>query len=140
MKTTIDVEDFLSESEMKHIAREVFENRLNQKMQEKGDIERIITNSAYSVVWSAIEDSFDEDAVVKLSDKVKELLSDMELFNVFQKPTAWDRSSNYPYDVLVQSVKDNKNLLDNVIQEGMMSLTKKQKSELALEVAKHSLK
>ena len=135
--TTINITDYLSEAEMKQIAKEKFEEVIHQKT--RNDLERIITNSAYSVVWEAVEKSFEEDAVLMLQIKVKELLEGMTLFQIFQKPTAWDGKSNYPYDTLVNSVKDNKELLDKIVQEGMMALTKKQKSELALEVAKHSL-
>ena len=80
----INIEEYLTEEEMKEIAQQEFRKCISH--QSKESLERIINNSAYQVVWSAVDESLDGEAIGILKEKVIEIIGDMSAFNVFATP------------------------------------------------------
>ena len=131
------IEDYISEDEKYQIAKDIFTEQC--RLRSKEDFERIINNSAYSVVWQAVDECFDEDAQQMLRDKVVAIIDRMTYFNVFSVPNAWDRQENMAYGVLMQSVRDNKDKIDAMIEFGVDNLTRKQKAEIAYQATMNTL-
>ena len=65
---TIEIMDYLSESEMKDIAAQVFKERCQDKYNK--DHERIISNSAYEIVVKIIKNHYPENIEDLVSKKV----------------------------------------------------------------------
>lgn len=130
----INIDDYITEEEKRQIAIDTFTAQCRKHTDE--DFERIISNSAYAVVWKAVDECLDDKATEILREKVVGLIKDMTIFQVFSKPNAWDRVENQAYGVLMDSVRKNKPLLDNAIEFGVNNLTRKQKADLAYDAAK----
>lgn len=129
---TFNIEDILSKDEIKEIARDEVRNRIRNCSD--NDLERIITNSAYHVIWQAVEEVYDGEAEAVLREKTVAVLEDVSNFNVFSKPNAWDRTAGSPYETLCKVVLENKDLLDSQVKKGVNKLSQKDLKEIAKEV------
>jgi len=133
----INIDNYLTEEEKVEIAREAFREHCVKRSQQ--DFERIITNSAYHVIWEAVEESFDGDLEEVLKKKVYQIIEDMDNFNVFRTPNVWDRIPNTPFHILLETVKDNKDLIDTKVKQAVGSLTKKDMKEVALKLIEQKM-
>lgn len=134
----MNIESYITQEEMKEIAVQEFRGRIRELSQ--SDLERVVNNSAYQVVWSAVDECMDDKAKGILKEKVLNIINDMTFFNVFSKPNAWDRQDQQAYGVIMQTIKDNKDLIDKTVKEGLSGLTKKQKTDISYQAAIESLK
>ena len=57
----MDFSKYLTEDEMRDIAEQEFRDMVRNKSSK--DLERIISNSAYQVVWKAVDESLDNEAI-----------------------------------------------------------------------------
>lgn len=133
----MDFSKYLTEDEMRDIAVQEFRDFVRNKSSK--DLERIISNSAYQVVWKAVDESLDNEAMSILKQKVEDIIGDMSEFTVFSKPNAWDRKENTAYGILVQTVRDNSDVLDIKVKEQINTLSKTQISKIVAEVMKEKL-
>ena len=133
----MDFSKYLSEDEMHEIAKQEFRDVIRRKSIK--DLERIISNSAYQVIWSAVDESLDNQAIDQLKQKVIAIISDMSEFNVFSKPNAWDRLENNAYGILLQTVRDNTEVLDKKVKDQINTLSKTQISKIVAEVMKEKV-
>lgn len=133
----MDFSKYLTQDEMKDIAEQEFREVIRNKSNK--DLERIISNSAYQVVWKAVDESLDNEAINILKQKVLDIISDMTEFNVFCKPNAWDRKENMAHEILVQTVRDNHSLIEQKVVDQMNTLSKTQIAKIASEIMKEKL-
>ena len=75
------IEDYLSEDEMDRISHEVWENILMQKMCNRNDAERILTNAAYEVVGKFVEKNLHIDLDKYITERVVKILQDDNSLN-----------------------------------------------------------
>lgn len=133
----INITDYISEDELKRIATEEFRDHIRKQSRES--LERVINNAAYAVVWEAVDECMDGDAVSVLKSKVLSIIDDMTSFNVFATPNAWDRKENMAHNLLVEAVRDNHSLLEQRVVEQMGTLSKTQIAKIASEIMKEKL-
>jgi hypothetical protein len=133
---TINIDDYLSEEEKHRIAKEVFTEQCRKRSAD--DFERIITNSAYHVVWDSMDEFCDESVIEKLRNKVRSIIDTLSVFSIFREPNAWDRKENTPYSVLLDSVRENKPLLDDKVKAAMSKLSTKDAKQIAIKAFQDS--
>ena len=134
----INLEDYLSDEEKKEIARAAFMDECRKKS--ANDFERIITNSAYNVVWESMDEFCDKSVIAKLKNKVRSIIEDLSEFNVFRKPDAWGRDANGPYEILVKCVQENKPLLSQKVQKAINQMPNKEMRPVVIEAMKRVIK
>ena len=137
MNLEINVLDYLSDEEIKDIIKDEIRSRIREFSE--NDIERIVCNTAYKVVWQAVDDVYDNNTQEMLRDKVVEQINEFSNFNLFRVPDAWQNTANAPYTTLCDVVKDNKELLDMKVKEGVSKLTKTDMKNVALELVKQKM-
>ena len=137
MKINVNINDYLSNDEIKEVIKGELREIIRRRS--SNDIERIITNSAYDVVWSAVDEAFDGESLSILKDKVIGVIGEMSSFTVFRKPDAWNRAENTPYSELMKVVKSNSHLLENAVVDQMKTLSKTQISKIVADVMKEKL-
>lgn len=133
----MDFSKYLTEDEMREIAEQEFRSVIRNKANK--DLERIINNSAYSVIWKAVDESLNNEAINILKQKVVDIINNMSEFTVFSKPNAWDRQENTAYGILMQTVRDNSNVLDIKVKDQINALSKTQISKIVTEVMKEKV-
>jgi transcription termination factor NusB len=134
---TINLEDYLSEDDKIAIAKDAFREHCAKMVQK--DFERIITNSAYHVIWEAVAEQFDGDLEETLKSNVYDIINDMSAFTVFRTHNAWNRTANTPFETLCNSVKANKDLLDAKVKQAIGNLTKKDMKDVALKLVEQKV-
>ena len=133
----INITDYISEDDMKRIATEEFRNQIRK--QSRGSLERVINNAAYAVVWEAVDECMDGEAVSILKSKVLNIIDDLTSFNVFATPNAWERKENMAHNLLVNAVRDNYSPLEQRVVVQMDTLSKTQIAKIASEIMKEKL-
>jgi hypothetical protein len=135
---TINIDDYLSEEEKHRIAKEVFTEQCRKRSAD--DFERIITNSAYHVVWDSMDEFCDKSVMAKLRNKVRSIIDDLTAFNIFRQPDAWHGRENTPYAVLLESVRENTPLLNEKVKAAMSKLSTKDAKQIAIKAFEDSFK
>ena len=103
---TLNVDDFLSESEKKQIVSDAFRAEASRKSAE--DFERIISNSAYHLVSAAVDAHFDGKMVEVLKASTIKVIENLSTHTVFSPPNAWDRAASKGFEHLQSSLDDLK--------------------------------
>ena len=137
MNLEINVSDYLSDEEIKDIVKDEIRSRIREFS--KNDIERIVCNSAYEVVWQAVDNVYDNSTQEMLRDKVVDQINEFSNFNLFRVPDVWQKTANMPYTTLCEVVKDNRELLDMKVKESVSKLTKADMKSVALELVKQKM-
>lgn len=70
------LEDYLSQDQMREIAEECFANAVRQMVPREADIDRVLTNSAYSLAAKVVEETHHIDLERVLTEKVAKILLD----------------------------------------------------------------
>lgn len=103
MELKINIEDYLD----KEIVKEIFESIVKETIREnyKDYIEEVVFNLSYRYVWKVFDKLHNSDLEETVKSKIKEIT---DQFN----PT-----NSIAQDMLEQSIKDNKPLIDVKIKE-----------------------
>ena len=121
METTINIEDYLSEEEIKEICKDSVRCAILRQYgnTKEADIDRLVTNLSYEYVFRAVTDAFGEDAKQKIQDTVAKLLKkdDTIRYLMFRRADAWDRSEAPGLTILNNAIKDNEELIRNRVKE-----------------------
>lgn len=116
----IKLEDYLSEKEIRDTLQQALRDKCKTYLD--SNFERMISNAAYHVVWSSVDEVIDGTFKQQLEDNVKKQMSNFSEFNLFRKPDAWDREPNNAYKLLMESVHNNKHLIDERVREVIKGL------------------
>ena len=116
----IKLEDYLSEEEIKDTLRQALRDKCESYID--GNFERVVSNAAYHVVWESVDEVIDGTFRQQLEENVQNIMKNFSEFNLFKKPDAWDREPNSAYKLLMDSVNNNKHLIDERVQEVVKGL------------------
>lgn len=106
--TGIDFGEYLSEQEQKDIATEVLRERLTEYLKGGSDVDRIIGNVAYHVVWAALAE-VDIDVDV-LAEKTATVVRNLSAYTVFH-PASYGQPASTAYTLLEKAVYENKDMI-----------------------------
>ncbi|WNO47211.1 hypothetical protein [Vibrio phage vB_VibM_10AMN] len=116
----INIEDYLTEEEIKDTLRQALRDKFDNYLE--SNWERVCNNSAYHCVWESVDEVIDGTFKQQLEDNVQKVMKNFNEFNLFRKPDAWDREPNSAYKLLMESVQNNKHLIDERVQEVIKAL------------------
>lgn len=125
----IRFEDYLSEDEQKEIIKDVFREKVTK------DAERILSNTAYSCVFSAVDEIMDGKAKAMISEKAIEIINDLTSFTVFHPKDAWGNPPSEAWNILMQACRENKPLIQERLKEVISNLDEDQFRETIKEEA-----
>lgn len=132
MEIKINIEDFFSADEIKNECRYMLRKVIYDKYEHESDIDRLITNLGYEFIFKAITETINEDAEIKIKNKVIELLKDD--FNIkcelFRKRDAWERSESVGLTILNNAIKENESLIKEKVQQTIKDYNFGDKEEL----------
>lgn len=119
----INIDDYITEEEKKLIAKEAFKEACWLKFKNENEVQRIIENSAYGIVYKMVDETFDKNLTTVLTDKVQHLILNMQQYNLFRKPDVWSREPNSAYQILERALLDNKELIESQVKEHLPEAT-----------------
>lgn len=115
----IDIKEYLSYSDLKEIAREQMSVLVATHLKDEESVKRIISNTAYELIYKMVDDVLDSKLEELLRDKVAELVGSMTTYNIFNKPDAWSRETNTAYDILRKAVLDNEKRIQEIVNNNI---------------------
>lgn len=96
MEITVNIEDYLTQEELKEIAEQEYRYALQQNLRKEQDIDRIFTNSCYKMIWKILDEEYKnnkicfEDMLIK---KIKHCIEDVSKYDIFRNEDYWDKDS-----------------------------------------------
>lgn len=122
----INLEDYLSESEIKNMVAEEFRMSLQRHFKEESNMQRILTNTAYYTYYEQVNRITDGGAEKIINEKFQELLAkDMHFSMIFKGKDVWDREETPAYKILMKAVTDNQVLIAEKVKDCISNLPKK---------------
>lgn len=124
---TINISDYLSEDEMKEIAREKFGEIIERQFSDENQTERIISNTAYGMVFKRVDEVFGGKAELEkmILEKVIEQINKLSSFHIFRHEDVWGRATSPAEKIIHQAVADNAELISAGVSEALRTLPNK---------------
>lgn len=118
MELKIKIEDYLSELEIKEIAKEELKYSFKELFRKEADIERVLSNISHEFVFDLINSQCDCDLEQILKDKIKETLQNKDIsFYLFRRKDAWDRSESPMIKIIDEEVINSRPLIKEMIEK-----------------------
>lgn len=118
---TINVEDYLDESEIKEIALDEIRHAMRRSIGTSADLERFIGNSAYVAIWREMDDlapSVAPELREQLLTRLKEVTPELSTWSVFYRGDhALRNKSSVGAELLDEIVGENRELLEARVRE-----------------------
>ena len=130
---SVDVSDYLTDAQMRDIAIETWREMCREAC--KGNAERIIGNIGHEVAVQMVADALGNDANELIKVKAIDVIGKLSEFSVFRRPDAWDRGPTPAFNVLMDAVKANSDLVNKKVRECISQLSKRE----ALEIIKSGI-
>ena len=127
MEIKINVEDYLDKEEIKElISYEISKSA-------KNDAERILSNTAYGVVFDAVNKALDGQMQETIKAKVVEIINELSDFNVFRSTDAWGNPETVGTKILNEAIEENRQAIKEKVKETIDGYDISSKIELRLE-------
>lgn len=120
MEITINIEDYITPSEIKSIAMDEIRHIIHRQYNnDEREIGRLITNVGYDFIFKAVSDAINEDAKEKITNTVKKLLEDDShiRYVLWRRKDIWDKSESPAISILDEAIKDNRELINEKVKE-----------------------
>lgn len=109
----INIEDYLSDDEIKQIVKEEFRNKIQENLRRNG-VTTWIANLGYQNVFEIINTEIPEyESLVK--EKTKEVIEGLTSYSVFRKKDLVDNEDSLGQKYLEQAVENNKEIINEKI-------------------------
>lgn len=126
----INIEDYLSDYEIKEIVKEELREKIKSNIERNGVI-RFISNIGYHNVFEIINKEIPEyENLVK--EKTKEVIEGLTSFSVFRKADLLEREDSLGQKYLEKAIEDNKDIINNKVIEIFNQLGKQ---DIAYEIS-----
>ncbi|WP_436945633.1 hypothetical protein [Staphylococcus xylosus] len=107
----INIKDYLDEDELKEIAQEEFRNAARKQFANETEINRIISNLGYKVIFEEVDRIIGDDTRKLIAKQVPKTIGEKDLsFEIFRSGDRWGGAS-LGYELLEQAVKDNQHII-----------------------------
>jgi len=119
MNVTIDVTDYLTEDDMREIAREQFACAVRDSVRRRSDVGAMIANVAHRTVWEAVDDAIGGDARALIAAKVPDLIGDLSPFTVFRQEErgVFNHDASAGWKILDEVVAECRPLIERRVRE-----------------------
>lgn len=124
----INLDNYLSEAQKREIAIDTWREMCREAC--KGNAERIIGNIGHDVAVQMVSEALGDDANELIKAKAIEVIDKLSEFSVFRRPDAWDRGPTPAFNVLMDAVKANSDLVDKKVRECISQLSKREALEI----------
>lgn len=125
-KIEINIADYLSEDDLKQIVITIVKEEVRKKfLNDTKQLERIISNNSYDILFNVIDETFDMDVKTLVKNKTIDIINNYNTdFGIFRVKNAWDREESIGTIFVKQIVTDNFKLLENSVVTAMKQIPK----------------
>jgi hypothetical protein len=114
-KLELDIDIYLTEANKREIVTNAFKAEANQRARD--DLDRIISNGAYKLVFQAVDAAIDGDVKSIIKDKAIDIISNLTASSVFKRADAWHKGESVAYTYLEEAIKESRDLLFTRVNE-----------------------
>ena len=127
MEMQIKVEDYLSREDITEMIRYRLDDAIRK------DSERILSNTAYGVVFDAVNKALDGKMQETIKSKVVKIINELSDFNVFRSTDAWGNPETVGTKILNEAIEENRQAIKEKVKETIDGYDISSKIELRLE-------
>ena len=127
----INIQDYVTEEEMRRIAQEEFRNMCARSTKE--NFERILSNAAYEMVRKEVDEVFDAGMAKTVKTKAIKIIQDFNAYSVFRAPDAWDGQASKGWTHMQDAIDGAKPLIDEKIASYVRDMPEETLRELVAE-------
>lgn len=114
MKTEINVEDYLSQDEIKQIVIDQVKSEVRELFKTEENAKRILSNLSYELVFNEIDKVIPNSRQL-IIEKTTSILNNIQSYSVFRNRDYGKAS--LAYELMEQAVRENKDLLNHKVKE-----------------------
>lgn len=119
MKTEIDIQNYLSESEIKEICQDEIRSQIKSFFNNEENAQRLLSNLSYHIVFNEI-DKLIPDSREMVINKTRQVLTDIKSYTVFRDDTYGGRKS-LAYQIMEEAVRNNRDLINEKVKETIIN-------------------
>lgn len=124
----INIQDYMTEEDMRRIAQEEF--RAMCAFSTKENFERILSNAAYSMVHQEVDKVFDGGMAQTVKENAVKIIQDFSAYSVFRAPDAWGREASKGWTYMQSAIESAKPLIDEKIASYVRNMPEDELREL----------
>lgn len=124
----IDIDDFVTESDKRQIARDAFRQMCVATSQK--DFERILSNAGYNMVKEEVDLVFDGEMATAVRNNAIKVINSLTAHTVFKKADAWDRDESKAWRHLQVAMDDLQPVIAQRVTEIIQGMTRDDLHEL----------
>lgn len=117
----IEIENYLSDDEIRQIVEEEFRNRIKSLFRTEKEITRIVTNLGYYNTFKIIENEVPNFKEL-IKEQTKKQCENISSYSVFRKKDAFESENSLAQDYLEEAVEENKEIINKRVVEIMNSI------------------
>lgn len=117
----IEIENYLSDDEIRQIVEEEFRNRIKSLFRTEKEIIRIVTNLGYYNTFKIIENEVPNFKEL-IKEQTKKQCENISSYSVFRKKDAFESENSLAQDYLEEAVEENKEIINKRVVEIMNSI------------------
>ena len=124
MNVTINIEDYLTQDEIKEECRCAIRNSVYEMFCAKeSDVDRLISNLGYEFIFEAVSEAIGKDAENAIAEKVAELIKDDSSirYEMWRKNDAWNRTESPATKILHKAIEDNEQLMRERVHDAIVN-------------------
>ena len=123
MKLEININEYLSNDEIKQAIIDEIKASTRLKMATDTDTSRIISNACYEMASELCDEQLNTPIKKIIEKKVLEIVNNLSSYTVFSKPDAWDRQPNNMYLFLQKTIEGHKGLIGQIVADNIEKQT-----------------
>jgi hypothetical protein len=115
VEAKINIEDYLSENEIKEIVEDEFKNTVRQMFCNDTETTRLIGNMSYRFIWKCVDDKVDGGLEEKIVNKTLDVLNNMSDFSLFRRKDCYEPEDSVAQKILNKTIIENENIIINKV-------------------------
>lgn len=118
METTINVLDYLSDSEIKEIAQAEVRNKIRVYLGDEKNTKRVLSNLSYQIVFDEVDRNLGTSAKKTIADNVQNIIKKQSSYSVFRdKDNGYERSDSEATKIVRQTVKEQTEVIKQKVRD-----------------------
>lgn len=114
MEVKVNVEDYLSEDEIKDLCKDAILSNITYKF-EHSKIDDILSNVGYKIVWEMVDKQV-PNYTEMITNKVVDIINNLTSYSVFRDVNCYDKSKSEGQKILDQTVKNHMDIIDTKVK------------------------
>lgn len=118
MKISIDIDNYLSEDEIKNCCCKAIYDICRSLVLGK-DLETFITNSCYKSVWDIVDQSIESEKGLEsiISERITRIIENLSSYSVFRHKDEFNNYESVGQKILDNAVKNSRDLIRDKVEE-----------------------